>query len=351
MAKLTKKQFEDVFREEVLPYVVERYERDGVPDKPARREAWNEAVDAYMRDRRLPEAAGNWGHPRWLETYRPRSSSRQGGRSSHSTKLNRADDLIANYGTWTSSYSNEDLDRASSLANRLTDIDRQEGHAAPPVGFSKQRYEQAKRVVADANNYGEKQQKLRAGRSGTAHARATKRTYKSSGTYTVHGHMQRRDGRQEAFWTRTGLSKSAADKLAREQRQESGGVARVVAENGRASHATKRASASSEAWSAGGGLQHASVKTPAQLDREIAQLVGPSAGTWKKSDQPFNSEHLDIGNASARVKPTSTYSGSDYEWTIWIGPSGRRVLHQSGETRTKAAAKRAAERKLAALRQ
>ena len=73
MAKLTKKQFEDVFRDEVLPYVVERYEQDGVPDKPARREAWNDTVDAYIRDRSLPEAAGNWSHPRWLETYRPRA--------------------------------------------------------------------------------------------------------------------------------------------------------------------------------------------------------------------------------------------------------------------------------------
>ena len=71
MAKLTKKQFEEVFREEVLPYVIER-ERAGFPDKPARREAWNNTVDSYIRDRTLPEAAGNWGHPRWLETWSPK---------------------------------------------------------------------------------------------------------------------------------------------------------------------------------------------------------------------------------------------------------------------------------------
>lgn len=59
-------------------------------------------------------------------------------------------------------------------------------------------------------------------------------------TYTVHGHMERRDGRKEAFWTRTGLSKSAAQKLAREQRSESGGRARVVAEGGSMRHATKK---------------------------------------------------------------------------------------------------------------
>ena len=74
MPKLTKKQFEEVFREEVLPYVI-KGERAGVPDKPARRTAWNDTVDSYMRDGRLPESAGDWGHPRWLETYRSRGSS------------------------------------------------------------------------------------------------------------------------------------------------------------------------------------------------------------------------------------------------------------------------------------
>lgn len=92
--------------------------------------------------------------------------------------------------------------------------------------------------------------------------------------------------------------------------------------------------------------RHATKKSPSQLDAEIAAATG--IGTWKKSDQPYMSEHLDAGRASARVKPTSTYSGADYEWTIWIGPPGRRVLHQSGETRTRAGAKRIAQQKLAA---
>lgn len=95
-------------------------------------------------------------------------------RHAHATKSDRADDLIANYGTWTSTYSNEDLDRASGLANRLTAIDREEGRPATPVGFSKERYEQAKRVVADANRYGEKQQRLRG--AGRAHATKKKIT-------------------------------------------------------------------------------------------------------------------------------------------------------------------------------
>jgi len=70
-------------------------------------------------------------------------------------------------------------------------------------------------------------------------------------TYTVHGHFQRPDGRLEAFWTRTGLTKFQAQKLARDQRAESGGVAKVVVES--SSHATK--------------------KRPAQLDREIAESI------------------------------------------------------------------------------
>ena len=82
-------------------------------------------------------------------------------------------------------------------------------------------------------------------------------------TYTVHGHIKRRDGRQEAFWTRTGLSKSAAQKLAKEQRSESGGVAKIVLEEGAAygptstrHHATRK-------------------KSPAQLDREITAALVP----------------------------------------------------------------------------
>jgi hypothetical protein len=56
MAKLTKKQFEEMFREEVLPYVADRYEQDGIPDKPARSEAWNDTIDAYIREMRVRPA-------------------------------------------------------------------------------------------------------------------------------------------------------------------------------------------------------------------------------------------------------------------------------------------------------
>ena len=87
MPKMTKKRFEDFFREEVLPSVIERYEQDGIPDKPARRETWNDTVDAYIRDRALPEAAGNWSHPRWLETWSPPSARRHHATIKGSKKL------------------------------------------------------------------------------------------------------------------------------------------------------------------------------------------------------------------------------------------------------------------------
>lgn len=45
--------------------------------------------------------------------------------------------------------------------------------------------------------------------------------------YIVHGHHERPDGRKDTFWTRTNLGRTAAYKLAREQR-ENGGVATVT---------------------------------------------------------------------------------------------------------------------------
>jgi hypothetical protein len=68
--KLTKPQWEEYFKHNVLPGVEDRYERDGIPDRPARREAWNDSVDAAIKADALPESAGDWKHPKWLETLR-----------------------------------------------------------------------------------------------------------------------------------------------------------------------------------------------------------------------------------------------------------------------------------------
>lgn len=103
------------------------------------------------------------GHEHAARDYERAASGRPSAqeRRSHATKRDRAAKLIESYKPWESTYSNEDIDRTVSLAYQLTDIDREEGRSAPPVGFSKERYAQAKQVVEDTNRYGKKQQLLR----------------------------------------------------------------------------------------------------------------------------------------------------------------------------------------------
>lgn len=61
---MTKKEVVAFWRESVLPYVREQYEADGVPDYPARREAWNDMVDGMARDGAVTERqASTWTHP------------------------------------------------------------------------------------------------------------------------------------------------------------------------------------------------------------------------------------------------------------------------------------------------
>lgn len=61
---------------------------------------------------------------------------------------------------------------------------------------------------------------------------------------------------------------------------------------------------------------------------------------WYDSDMPLGSKFLELDRCSGRVQPRSI--GSGYEWTSWIGPGGRRVLHGQGFVKTIAAAKKAA---------
>jgi len=87
--RMTKAEFAAMFRENMLPMIIAEYEQDGVPDKPARREAWNNTVDAYIRDGLLPKSAGNWTHPSWLETAKknPRhTAERAAKRDKHKRK-------------------------------------------------------------------------------------------------------------------------------------------------------------------------------------------------------------------------------------------------------------------------
>ena len=78
MAKMmSKKQFEEYFKDEVLPVIVQRYEKEGgIPDEVARREAWNDTVDGFIKQDLIPQSAGNWSQPKWLETLKVKRGAR-----------------------------------------------------------------------------------------------------------------------------------------------------------------------------------------------------------------------------------------------------------------------------------
>ena len=57
----------EIFREDILPYVIERYESDGIKDGPARREAWNDWTDMLCKDGQISDwQYANWSHPDYL---------------------------------------------------------------------------------------------------------------------------------------------------------------------------------------------------------------------------------------------------------------------------------------------
>ncbi len=63
---MTKKQAEQIFKSEILPQVIKRYESDGIQDKPARRMAWNDYVDSLNKNGDITDNQRNWTHPKWL---------------------------------------------------------------------------------------------------------------------------------------------------------------------------------------------------------------------------------------------------------------------------------------------
>ena len=69
---MTPEELYAVWRSEHLPHLVARFELDGIPDKPARRESWNNWIDSLARDGAITqEVADETGHPEGLETVRP----------------------------------------------------------------------------------------------------------------------------------------------------------------------------------------------------------------------------------------------------------------------------------------
>lgn len=59
----TKKEFENYFKNLVLPNIRSEYEWGRRIDYPARREAWNNTIDMLVRDEELPEKARDWSCP------------------------------------------------------------------------------------------------------------------------------------------------------------------------------------------------------------------------------------------------------------------------------------------------
>ena len=66
---MTQQEFNTDFKEYDLEMIAQKYEQDGIPDRPARREAYNNKADAYCKDGLITEKQYNtWCIPDSLET-------------------------------------------------------------------------------------------------------------------------------------------------------------------------------------------------------------------------------------------------------------------------------------------
>lgn len=71
---MSKSDFIEYFKSNILPSIAKRFEKNGTPDKPARREAWNDAIDGLIKDGKISKIAGDWTIPRELETKKLKES-------------------------------------------------------------------------------------------------------------------------------------------------------------------------------------------------------------------------------------------------------------------------------------
>tara|TARA_R110000787_G_scaffold44861_1_gene109742 strand:+ start:329 stop:544 length:216 start_codon:yes stop_codon:yes gene_type:complete len=66
---MTQKEFDTYFKNEVLPIIARQYEADGIPDRPARREAYNNELDNSHRSGQITDdQVNNWCISDNLET-------------------------------------------------------------------------------------------------------------------------------------------------------------------------------------------------------------------------------------------------------------------------------------------
>lgn len=66
---MTKLEFDKYFKMEILPIIADKYEKNGIPDRPARREAYNDEMDYLCKDGQITEKQYNeWCITDSLET-------------------------------------------------------------------------------------------------------------------------------------------------------------------------------------------------------------------------------------------------------------------------------------------
>lgn len=69
MKTMTHKEFNHYFKMEILPIIAREMETDGIPDRPARRERYNNIMDSFQKNGFITEEnAQNWCIPDNLET-------------------------------------------------------------------------------------------------------------------------------------------------------------------------------------------------------------------------------------------------------------------------------------------
>ncbi len=61
---MTKREAIQQFRDYVLPEIKKEHEKDGLIDLPARRQAWNDYIDALQKNGRITvQQAATWTSP------------------------------------------------------------------------------------------------------------------------------------------------------------------------------------------------------------------------------------------------------------------------------------------------
>jgi len=54
----------ELFTNDILPFIQRQYEQDGIPDIPARSEAWNNWTDSLCKRNAISDwQYENWSHP------------------------------------------------------------------------------------------------------------------------------------------------------------------------------------------------------------------------------------------------------------------------------------------------